>query len=89
MIRAASTPRYSDLELQQLLERLANGTPGAVPRPSPMGHTTWWKPTLDEEIVKDPSFPMAGFRKRGDAVRAARSFKAKCEELLAEPNGSA
>ncbi|MES2030885.1 MAG: hypothetical protein V4477_17020 [Pseudomonadota bacterium] len=83
MIRAASTPRYSD-DRQQLLERLARGRCGAVMRRSQDFLNVYWRPCVASEVVGEEKFDT-----KPEAVAAAKQFRDQCRAALAEVNGSA
>jgi hypothetical protein len=85
MIRAASTPRYSD-DRQQKLEALARGRCSAAQRTIGIGPRYF--PTIDGEWINDPEFA-EGFLVFASALFAARKFRIQCQQQLAEANGSA
>lgn len=82
MIRAASTPRYSD-DRQEFLERLARGRCGAVMRRALLGFTVHWRPCVADEVVGEETF-----NTKPEAVAAAKLFRDQCRAALAETNGS-
>lgn len=80
-------PRYSD-ERQGKLERWANGNCGAISEMPPMGFHLSYYPTIRGETIPDPDTPRDGYKRRAEAIAAARKFKELCRERLAETNGS-
>ncbi|MGM4906297.1 hypothetical protein AB8B21_05530 [Tardiphaga sp. 866_E4_N2_1] len=84
MIRAASTPRYSDFRQDELV-RYAHGKCRAKHRPD--GAKLRWFPQIGRDIVNDSEFPN-GHDTNFDAVKRAQEIREHCLELLGEPNGS-
>lgn len=85
MIRAASTPRYSDYRQQDLV-RFAHGKCRAVSRRD--GAKLRWFSQIGAHVISDPDYPN-GHDTNFDAVKCAQDIQAHCQRELGEANGSA